>query len=107
MELIKELGANAIRLAHYQHDQYFYDLCDKTGFALWAEIPFISKFIPTKEARENTIVQMKELVAQNYNHPSIFFWGISNEILVGVDSEPLRSNLRAVAELAKVWTQAV
>jgi len=99
--LIKEIGANTIRLAHYQHDQYFYDLCDKTGFALWAEIPFISKFIPTKEARENTLVQMKELVAQNYNHPSIFFWGISNEILVGVDSEPLRSNLRAVAELAK------
>ena len=101
MELIKELGANTIRLAHYQHDQYFYDLCDQNGFALWAEIPFISKFIPTKEARENTLSQMKELVAQNYNHPSIFFWGISNEILVGVDSEPLRSNLRAVADLAK------
>ena len=99
--LIKELGANTIRLAHYQHDQYFYDLCDQTGFALWAEIPFISKFIPTKEARENTLSQMKELVAQNYNHPSIFFWGISNEILIGADNEPLRSNLRAVAELAK------
>ena len=99
--LIKELGANTIRLAHYQHDQYFYDLCDHTGFALWAEIPFISKFIPTKEARENTLVQMKELIAQNYNQPSIFFWGISNEILIGADNEPLRSNLRALAELAK------
>jgi len=99
--LIKELGANTIRLAHYQHDQYFYDLCDKTGFALWAEIPFISKFIPTKEARENTLSQMKELIAQNYNHPSIFFWGISNEILIGADNEPLRSNLRALADLAK------
>ena len=99
--LIKEVGANTIRLAHYQHDQYFYDLCDKTGFALWAEIPFISKFIPTEEAYENTISQMIELVAQNYNHPSIFFWGISNEILIGADNEPLRKNLRDLNEIAK------
>ncbi len=99
--LIKEIGANTIRLAHYQHDQYFYDLCDKTGFALWAEIPFISKFIPSKEAYENTMSQMKELVAQNYNHPSIFFWGISNEILIGADNEPLRKNLRDLNQLAK------
>ncbi len=99
--LIKEVGANTIRLAHYQHDQYFYDLCDHTGFALWAEIPFISKFIPTEAAYENTISQMTELVAQNYNHPSIFFWGISNEILIGADNEPLRKNLRDLAKLAK------
>ena len=99
--LIKEVGANTIRLAHYQHDQYFYDLCDRTGFALWAEIPFISKFIPSQEAYENTLSQMKELVAQNYNHPAIFFWGISNEILIGADNEPLRKNLRDLAKLAK------
>jgi len=99
--LIKEVGANTIRLAHYQHDQYFYELCDKTGFALWAEIPFISKFIPSQEAYENTISQMTELVAQNYNHPSIFFWGISNEILIGADNEPLRKNLRDLHKLAK------
>ena len=99
--LIKEIGANTIRLAHYQHDQYFYNLCDRTGFALWAEIPFISKFIEGKEAYENTMSQMKELVAQNYNHPSIFFWGISNEILIGADNEPLRKNLRDLHALAK------
>ena len=99
--LIKELGANTIRLAHYQHDQYFYELCNRTGFALWAEIPFISKFIPSEEAYENTISQMTELVAQNYNHPAIFFWGISNEILIGADNEPLRKNLRALHKLAK------
>ena len=99
--LIKEVGANTIRLAHYQHDQYFYELCNRTGFALWAEIPFISKFIPTEEAYENTMSQMKELVAQNYNHPAIFFWGISNEILIGADNEPLRKNLRDLAGLAK------
>ena len=99
--LIKELGANTIRLAHYQHDQYFYDLCDKTGFVLWAEIPFISQFIPSREAYNNTISQMTELVAQNYNHPAIMFWGISNEILIGVDREDLRQNLRDLHELAK------
>ena len=99
--LIKELGANTIRLAHYQHDQYFYDLCDKTGFVLWAEIPFISQFIPTEEAYKNTISQMTELIAQNYNHPAICFWGISNEILIGPDREDLRQNLRDLNELAK------
>ena len=99
--LIKELGANTIRLAHYQHDQYFYDLCDRTGFVLWAEIPFISQFIPTQEAYNNTISQMTELVAQNYNHPAIMFWGISNEILIGDDREDLRQNLRDLNELAK------
>ena len=99
--LIKELGANTIRLAHYQHDQYFYELCDKTGFVLWAEIPFISQFIPSEEAYNNTISQMTELVAQNYNHPAIMFWGISNEILIGDDREDLRQNLRDLNELAK------
>ena len=99
--LIKELGANTIRLAHYQHDQYFYSLCDKTGFILWAEIPFISQFIPSKEAYDNTISQMTELVAQNYNHPAICFWGISNEILIGPDREDLRKNLRDLHKLAK------
>ena len=69
MELIREVGANTIRLAHYQHDQYFYDLCDKYGMIVWAEIPYISEHMPN--GRENTISQMKELIVQNYNHPSI------------------------------------
>ena len=99
--LIRELGANTIRLAHYQHDQYFYSLCDKAGFILWAEIPFISQFNPSREAYNNTISQMTELVAQNYNHPAICFWGISNEILIGADREDLRQNLRDLNELAK------
>ncbi len=99
--LIKEVGANTIRLAHYQHDQYFYDLCDKTGFVLWAEIPFISAFIPGKEAHDNTLSQMKELIAQNYNHPSICFWGISNEITINGETEELYRNLCEVNALAK------
>ena len=99
--LIKEAGANTIRLAHYQHDQYFYDLCDHTGFALWAEIPFISQFMPGKAAHDNTISQMTELVAQNYNHPSIFFWGLSNEITIGNESEELYLNLAELNALVK------
>lgn len=99
--LIKEVGANTIRLAHYQHDQYFYDLCDHTGFVLWAEIPFISSFIPTQEAYENTISQMTELIAQNYNHPSICFWGISNEITISGETEALYRNLTDLHALAK------
>ena len=90
--LIKELGANTIRLAHYQHSQDFYDACDEMGFAVWAEIPFISVMNQDPAAHENCISQMKELIIQNYNHPSIFFWGVSNEILIGGISEKLVEN---------------
>ena len=86
IDLIMEVGATTIRLAHYQHDQYFYDLCDQKGLVIWAEIPYISKHMPT--GRENTISQMKELVAQNYNHPSIVVWGLSNEITMNGASDP-------------------
>ena len=78
MELIQEMGATTIRLAHYQHDQYFYDLCDQYGMVIWAEIPYISQHLPT--ANENAVEQMKELIVQNYHHPSIVVWGLSNEI---------------------------
>ena len=91
MALIMEMGANTVRLAHYQHDQYFYSLCDKFGLIVWAEIPYISQHMPT--ARDNTISQMKELIVQNYNHPSIVVWGISNEITMnGADDSDMLSN---------------
>ncbi|MBQ6831269.1 MAG: DUF4982 domain-containing protein [Oscillospiraceae bacterium] len=86
MDLICEVGCTTIRLAHYQHDQYFYDLCDERGLVIWAEIPYISQHMPT--ARENTISQMKELIVQNYNHPSIVVWGLSNEISMKGDRDP-------------------
>ena len=80
MELIREVGANTIRLAHYQHNQYFYDLCDRYGMVVWAEIPYISAHMP--EGNKNTFFQMKELITQNYNHPCIVTWGLSNEITI-------------------------
>jgi len=97
MDLICEVGATTIRLAHYQHDQYFYDLCDERGLVIWAEIPYISKHMPT--GRENTISQMKELVAQNYNHPSIVVWGLSNEIGIGGSDDDLLENHRILNDL--------
>ena len=90
MDLICEVGATTIRLAHYQHDQFFYDLCDERGLVIWAEIPYISNHMPT--GRENTISQMKELIVQNYNHPSIVVWGLSNEISIGGATPDLLEN---------------
>ena len=90
MDLICEVGATTIRLAHYQHDQFFYDLCDERGMVVWAEIPYISNHMPT--GRENTISQMKELIVQNYNHPSIVVWGLSNEISLGGATPDLLEN---------------
>ena len=86
MDLICEVGANTIRLAHYQHDQYFYDLCDERGMVVWAEIPYISRHM--SDANGNTVSQMKELVTQCYNHPSIVVWGLSNEITMDGAKDP-------------------
>ena len=101
LDLICEVGANTIRLAHYQHDRYFYDLCDRKGLVLWAEIPYISQHMAGKAAYENTLSQMRELIAQNYNHPSILFWGIGNEITIGGECEEQYRNLRDLNALCK------
>ncbi len=97
IDLICEVGATTIRLAHYQHSQCFYDLCDERGLVIWAEIPYISKHMPT--GRENTISQMKELIVQNYNHPSIVVWGLSNEIGIGGSDEDLLENHRILNDM--------
>lgn len=98
IELICEVGATTIRLAHYQHNQYFYDLCDEKGLVIWAEIPYISSHMPT--GRENTISQMKELITQNYNHACIAVWGLSNEItMTGASTEDLLENHRILNDL--------
>lgn len=101
MDMIREMGANTIRLAHYQHSQYFYDLCDKYGLIVWAEIPYISEHMPN--GRENTFSQMRELIIQNYNHPSIVTWGISNEITISGHKhrEDMLDNHRALQAFCK------
>lgn len=97
MDLICEMGANTIRLAHYQHAQYFYDLCDERGIVVWAEIPYISKHL--EKGVENTKSQMKELIYQNYNHPSIVVWGLSNEITMGGATSPIVENHKMLNDL--------
>ena len=101
IDLICEVGCTTIRLAHYQHDQYFYDLCDERGLVIWAEIPYISKHMPT--GRENTISQMKELIVQNYNHPSIVVWGLSDEITISGSDDDLLENHRILNDLCHDW----
>ncbi|MGN0746022.1 MAG: glycoside hydrolase family 2 protein [Aristaeellaceae bacterium] len=92
MALIREIGANTVRLAHYQHAQAFYDLCDENGLIVWAEIPYITMHMP--DGRENTLSQMRELITQCCNHPSIVCWGLSNEITAAsaVDDDLLENH---------------
>lgn len=101
MELIKEVGATSIRLAHYQHDQYFYDLCDREGMVVWAEIPFISVMSKTELEGINPKQQMVELIRQNFNHPSIMFWGVQNEIQIDGERPEARKLVRELNDLTK------
>lgn len=98
MAMIKEIGANTIRLAHYPHSQYFYSLCDRAGMLVWAEIPFIEK--GTKDNAEfdnNTCEMLVELIRQSYNHPSIFCWSLYNELGDGTNPELLVARLNDLA----------
>lgn len=87
MEIMAEMGVNAVRLAHYPQDKLVYDLCDEYGFIVWAEIPFVGPggyrdkgFVNQLSFKENGKYQLQELILQNYNHPSICFWGLFNEL---------------------------
>ena len=97
MAFIREIGANTVRLAHYQHAQEFYDLCDENGLVVWAEIPYITEHMPG--GRENTLLQMRELITQCHHHPSIVCWGLSNEVAVHGITEDLMENHRLLQDL--------
>lgn len=100
IEIIKEIGANTVRLAHYQHAQEFYDLCDENGLLVWAEIPYISAHMPN--GRQNTLEQMRELITQYYNHPSVICWGLSNKITAsGKATDDLMENHRLLKDLCR------
>ncbi|MGS0972422.1 MAG: glycoside hydrolase family 2 protein [Candidatus Izemoplasmataceae bacterium] len=101
IKIIKEMGANSIRLAHYQQDQYFYDLCDEYGFIVWAEIPYISRPSKTDYSGTNALSQLEELIKQNYNHPSIVMWGIQNEVTIGGKKHNLEAIVQELHNLAK------
>ncbi len=99
--LIHEIGANTVRLAHYQHSRDFYDACDEYGFIVWAEIPYISSQSDDPAAHQNCRLQMEDLIYQNYNHPSICFWGISNEITIAGEKPGLVENHQDLNALVK------
>ena len=100
LELIKEMGANSIRLAHYQHSGDFYDLCDEMGFLVWAEVPVISRY--NKKAQDNALQQLEELIKQNMHHASIFCWGVQNEITITSENETLIEGIRELNDYAKM-----
>lgn len=102
MDIICEMGANSVRLSHYQHASYVYDLCDERGMVAWAEIPLISEYMDTKEADENILHQLEELICQLYNHPSVCLWCIANEINIGGVNDHLIALLKCLEGRVKV-----
>lgn len=80
IRLIKEMGANFIRLAHYPQDPYVLELCDKYGLLVWEEIPVVNEINTTVEFANNAKLSLTEMIRQHYNHPSIIIWGYMNEI---------------------------
>ena len=98
--LIREIGANAIRLSHYQHPQHTYDRCDEDGLLCWAEVPML-KMTENGALYANIEQQLIELVLQNIHHPSIFCWGIQNEIGMFRDAPFMHEECRVLTALAK------
>ena len=87
LAIMLDVGVNAVRLAHYPQDEYFYDLMDRHGLIVWAEIPFVGPggyedkgFVDSEMFKENGKQQLVEMIRQHYNHPSICFWGLFNEL---------------------------
>ena len=94
--LMEEMGVNAIRMCHYQHDALDYTLADRAGMLVWAELPFVGVPPKSAEGLDNAVEQLRELIRQNYNHPSIFCWSVGNE--TWGDAYPLIVRLAAVAK---------
>lgn len=78
LDMIMEMGVTTVRLAHYQQSDYFYSKCDSLGLLVWAEVPFVNRV--SGEEGANAKLQLKELIRQNFNHPSIYVWGLHNEV---------------------------
>jgi len=104
-QLITEMGATCVRLAHYQQDQLVYDLCDHNGLVLWTELSLVNELTDSQAFTENARQQLTELIKQNYNHPSIAFWGIFNELHMKnqwYNAPPKWDLVKQLNQLAKV-----
>ncbi|HXI56554.1 MAG TPA: glycoside hydrolase family 2 TIM barrel-domain containing protein, partial [Polyangia bacterium] len=97
MAIVRDLGATALRLAHYQHAQHFYDLCDQNGIIVWAEVPVVNSVTAGTPFADNAKQQLTELIRQSGNHPSIVMWSLSNEV---ADSTPVIPLMTAMNTLA-------
>ena len=98
-ELIDEIGANSVRLSHYQHPQYTYETADKKGYLVWAEIPML-KMTDSEELKADAEEQLRELILQNIHHPSIYCWGIQNEIGMFRDAEFMHEELKKMQQFS-------
>ena len=105
VEIMREMGANAVRLAHYPQDEAIYDACDRAGLIVWAEIPFVGPggyddegYIPSDRLHENARQQLVEMIRQHGNHPSIVTWGLFNELRMAPDPVPFLRELNALAK---------
>lgn len=99
IELIKELGANTVRLCHYPQADYFYDLCDENGIIVWTEIPVVNQVGTSEEFDEVTKAQLVELIRQQYNRPCVCFWGLQNEVGNGRTSNSFMNMKQLMDEL--------
>ena len=88
IDLLMELGCTFVRLSHYQHAEKIYELADENGLIIWTEIPLVNKISNTTAFADNAKQQLKELIRQNYNHPSVLLWGLFNEITLGGGPDP-------------------
>ncbi len=80
MQMIKDMGANFVRLAHYPQDPEVYNMCDELGIIVWDELPWCRGGVGDQVWKENTRNLLSEMIIQNYNHPSVIFWSLGNEI---------------------------
>jgi beta-galactosidase len=97
LDLLLEMGATAVRLCHYQHARSFHALADRAGLIVWAELGLVNGITASPAFTASARQQLTELVRQNFNHPSIVFWSLSNELLGGPDYLPLTAELNALA----------
>ncbi len=103
MEIMKELGVNTIRLCHYPQTDYFYDLCDENGIIVWTEIPLVNEVRATDEFKNITKQQLTELISQQFNRPSVCFWGLENEIGNGQSLTDAKANENLAAAKKIMW----
>jgi len=97
--LLREIGATAVRLSHYEHDDYTYQLADQSGIVLWSEIPLVNRITESPAFYANAQQQLVELIRQRYNHPSVVCWGVFNEITMKPGPRPV-GLVRQLAQLA-------